>query len=58
MTTGVKDKSGIIIPDLRVLSSPEVQRLVDDRVRDLNSASDSGRYKSQRGGETVMLRNV
>ena len=35
-TTVSRDNSGLIISDLRVLSSPEVQRMVDDRVRDLS----------------------
>ena len=55
-TTVVKDSFGIIIPDLHVLSSPQVQRLVDDRMRDLNGSVDSGWYKSQRGGETVYVK--
>ena len=55
-TTVSRDNSGLIIPELRVLSSPEVQRMVDDRVRDLNNGAETGRYKSQRGGETVYVK--
>ena len=53
-TTVSRDNSGLIIPDLRVLSSPEVQKMVDDRVRDLNNGAETGRFKSQRGVRLYM----
>ena len=52
----VKTTSSSVIPSLQVLDSPALQRQVDARLRDLQEEDHQGRYKSQRGGETVYVK--
>ena len=57
-TTTSEPESDLMLPTMDVLRrSSTVQEEVDSRLKELNSLTDNGRFKSQRGGsETVWVK--